>query len=683
MSIDLRGVRNFGIMAHIDAGKTTFTERILFYTGKLHNTGEVHEGTATMDWMPQEQERGITITSAATSTKWISLYGEKINFNIIDTPGHIDFTAEVERSLRVLDGMVLLLDASAGVESQTKIIWNQANFYRLPRLIFCNKMDKPGSNYWDCSKSLITQLNIKPLLIQIPIGHEEKFIGIIDLINMKANYWSVNEKGNKWLTTNIPHQYKQMAKDYLDRLIIDVIELDRKMFNCYINGSIVIATKLISLIRLATISGNAYPLMCGSAFKNKAIQPILDAIVNYLPSPDDVKPVANIIGVNQPYRFSNCREPITLLVFKIVSDIYVGSLSYVRIYSGSISLGSVVYNARTKQKERIIKILKMHANSRTELDIAYFGDIIAIAGLRTVITGDTLCCVTTPIILNTINFPSPVIHIALEPKTKADQDKIIIVLNKFCLEDPTLNYKLNINTGQIILAGMGELHLDIIIERINREHNLSVNAGKPQVSYKETIANNCLEEYTHKKQTGGAGQYAKVKILFELNTKDEFEFCSKITGGSIPKEYIPAIKKGLEEAILCGPVYGYPIIRLKAILLDGDYHSVDSSSLAFEIAAKQCLKQAMHNTGICILEPTMKVEVCTPDQFIGSVISDLSARHGQIISQISSDKITTIIANVPLANMFKFIDILRSLTKGQGNYFMKFNNYEQLAIKTI
>ncbi|MFP3037975.1 MAG: elongation factor G [Candidatus Hodgkinia cicadicola] len=682
--MNLRNIRNFGIMAHIDAGKTTFTERLLFYTGKLHCTGEVHNGTAVMDWMTQEQERGITITSAATSTRWNSPIIGEAYFNIIDTPGHVDFTAEVERSLRVLDGAIIVLDASAGVEPQTEMIWRQANKYMIPRIVFCNKMDKLGSDYFASANSLSSKLSAKPLLLQIPIGHDVSFCGVIDLVKMTALYWNVDDKGIKWSCSDIPQNLREFANKQREDLINNIVELEQKALNDYLNNKPIEANYLISLIRLATISGKVFPVLCGSAFKNKAIQPALDAIINYLPSPDEVLPVEDVSNRDtqsqnhQVLRFPSCLEPLSMLVFKIVSDVYLGSLSYVRIYSGVVNNGDVIINSRNGQKEKVVKILKMHANYRTELKMVSSGDIVAIAGFKTVITGDTLCSMNHSISLNSIDFPAPVIQIALEPQTKVDQEKIVSILDKFILEDPTLSFNIDVESGQIILSGMGELHLDIVIDRIYREYNLVVKKGKPQVAYRETIVCKCVEEYVHKKQTGGAGQFAKVKILFEPNDKDEFVFVSKIVGGAIPKEFIPSIKKGLESIISSGLALGYPMIRIKATLIDGAFHSVDSSALAFEIAAKQCFRQAILNVGARILEPIMRVEVCVPDEYIGNIICDLSARKGHILDQISSIGYTTLIANVPLANMFKYIDTVRSLSKGRGNYFMRFNNYSEL-----
>ena len=666
-------------MAHIDAGKTTFTERLLFITGKQHNIGEVHDGNTTMDWMIQEQERGITITSAATSTSWKTILFDNVRFNIIDTPGHIDFTAEVEKSLRVLDGIVIILDASVGVESQTETIWKQANKYSIPRIIFCNKMDKIGSDYFISSNSLIDKLFIKPLLLQIPIGTQSEFKGIIDIVNMKALYWDQDDRNLTCRITDIPNEYKDVVNKQRKILIDSIIELGHNKIRTCLRCNRLNNHSLISLIRLATVSGKAFPIMCGSAFKNKAIQPVLDAIVNYLPSPDDKQPVEDSSLTNKLIlRFPSNSEPTSMLIFKIMSDIYSGYLYFVRIYSGSIKQGAVVYNIRNNSEEKIIKLLKMHANFRTELNHANPGDIISICGIKNSITGDTLCDITSPISLFAIKFPTPVICVAIEPDTEQNQEKLINILDKYGLEDPTLSFKINKESGQIMLSGMGELHLDIIIDRISREHNLILKSNKPQVAYKEMLLDKCIEEYTHRKQTGGAGQFAKVKMLFEPTHKDEFEFISKITGGSIPKEYIPGIKKGLESAITSGPALGYPIIRLKVTLIDGEHHDVDSSILAFEIAAKQCLRQAVQRVGVCILEPIMRIEISVPDIYLGDVTNDLKGRGGHITNQTSFNKTVIIKAKISLENTFKYIGTLRSLTKGTGTYFIEFDNYSKL-----
>ncbi|XXM93265.1 MAG: elongation factor G [Candidatus Hodgkinia cicadicola] len=677
--ISFRNYRNFGIMAHIDAGKTTITERLLFYAGKLHKTGEVHEGTAAMDWMPQEQERGITITSAATTVFWSSTAGTRTQLNVIDTPGHIDFTAEVERSIRVLDGAVVVLDANAGVEPQTEAVWKQADRYKLPRLVFCNKMDKPGANYSLCANSLAKRLNAKLLLLQTPIGQEAEFKGIIDIVSARALYWTLDLKGVSWVDADVPKDKLKCVKLLREEVINSVVDLDSRSVDLYLKQGNLSVLQLKSLIRLATISGKAFPVLCGSAFKNKAIQPLLASIIDYLPSPDDVPPVKGVSSqVNNSLfevRFACYCQPLCALAFKIVADVYVGSLTYIRVYSGALSQGEVVYNPRSKQKEKIVKLLRMHANMRTEIAHAGVGEIVAIAGLKSVVTGDTLCNIGASLMLSAIPFPLPVIQIAIEPLNKLDQEKLALVLDKYLLEDPTLRADINTISGQITLSGMGELHLDIVVDRIRREHSLALKTGQPQVAYKETISRALTEEYTHKKQTGGAGQYAKVKIAFEPNAKDEFEFASKIVGGAIPKEYIPGVRKGLESVLMCGPTTGYPMIRIKATLIDGGFHEVDSSALAFEIAAKQCFKKAVTAAGACVLEPVMHIEVDAPDEHVGGIIADLSGRRGHVLEQRSDSGHSVVFALVPLANMFKYIDVLRSLSKGRASYSMRFNHY--------
>ncbi|AUG34158.1 Elongation factor G [Candidatus Hodgkinia cicadicola] len=677
--VSFRNYRNFGIMAHIDAGKTTITERLLFYTGKLHKTGEVHEGTAAMDWMPQEQERGITITSAATTVFWNDACGARTQLNIIDTPGHIDFTAEVERSIRVLDGAVVVLDANAGVEPQTEAVWRQADKYNLPRLVFCNKMDKLGADYRLCADSLVERLNARLLPLQLPIGQENEFSGVIDIVNMRALYWTVDLKGLHWINTDIPESELERAKLLREQIINSVADLDHRGIDLYLKQSELNTSQLKSLIRLATTTGKAFPVLCGSAFKNKAIQSLLTAIVDYLPSPDDVPPVEGIGATDldgpSEVRFACYYQPVCALAFKIVADVYVGSLTYVRVYSGVLIQGDIVYNARAKQKEKVVKLLKMHANSRTETSYAGVGEIVAVAGLKATATGDTLCDADTNLMLSAISFPLPVIQIAIEAQNKLDQEKLALILDKYLLEDPTLHADVNNASGQVVISGMGELHLDVIVDRIRREHALVLKTGQPQVAYKETIMCQRTEEYTHKKQTGGAGQYAKVKIAFEPNLRDEFEFVSKIVGGAIPKEYIPGVKKGLESVLACGPTTGHPMIRIKATLIDGSFHEVDSSALAFEIAARQCFKQAVYSAGTRVLEPVMLVEVDTPDEYANNIVSDLSGRRGHVLEQVSNLGHTAVSALVPLINVFKYIDILRSLSKGRASYSMRFDHY--------
>ncbi|MFP3039096.1 MAG: elongation factor G [Candidatus Hodgkinia cicadicola] len=669
--------RNFGIMAHIDAGKTTITERLLFYAGKLHSLGEVHEGTAAMDWMEQEQERGITITSAATSFRWQSKDFGYANLTIIDTPGHIDFTAEVERSLRILDGAVVVLDAAAGVEPQTEAVWNQANRYGLARLIFCNKMDKHGADYDLCLEALRTKLKARVLPVQIPIIVDCEFVGIIDVINMLALFWDNKAPFHGIRKSTIPTEFITKAKQVREKLINSIAECDIAAMTFYLRSGFLDSRKLIGLIRLATMSGEVYPVLCGSALKNKALQPLLDAIVNFLPSPDDVPPALKYDGTD--IRFANCFDALTALVFKITSDDYVNNLIYTRVYAGTILKGNVVVNSRTREVEKVIKIFKMHANVRSEVNFAVTGDIIAIAGPKEVITGDTLCDVSKPIDLLKMKFPVPVIQVALEPQTKSDQDKLISTLMKLVSEDPTLSFSTSLHSGQIILAGMGELHLEVIVDRITREYSMKVKTSSPQVAYRETIAQARVEEYTHKKQSGGSGQFAKVKIMFSQIDSAEFEFESKLIGGAIPKEFIPGVKRGLEEAFACGPASGFPVIKIKAILMDGEYHEVDSSMMAFEIAAKLCYKQAVANAGAFILEPVMRLEVITPNDCVGSVVCDLIARRSQVLLQTIALNVVTIICLTPLALLFRYIDNLRSLSKGRATYSMNFECYSNLA----
>ncbi|MGP1918480.1 MAG: elongation factor G [Candidatus Hodgkinia cicadicola] len=676
--IKISSRRNFGIMAHIDAGKTTVTERLLFYSGRLHSLGEVHEGTAAMDWMEQEQERGITITSASTSFRWQSEGFGSANLNIIDTPGHIDFTAEVERSLRVLDGAVIVLDATAGVEPQTEAVWNQVNRYGLAKLIFCNKMDKFGSDYDLCLETLRTKLNAFVLPIQIPIIINHEFVGVIDIINMLAMFWDCKTSPHKLRKLPIPAEFVIKANQVRERLINLIIERDAAAMTSYLQTGCIESKHLIGLIRLATIAGEMCPVLCGSAFKNKALQPLLDAIVNFLPSPDDVPPALNYDGTD--FRFANCSDALTAIVFKITNDDYVNNLSYTRIYAGVIFKGNVVLNSRTKEIEKVIKIFKMHANIRSEVSFAVAGDIVAVAGLKKIITGDTLCDISKPIDLFKMQFPVPVIQIALEPETNSDQEKLILALKKLVSEDPTLSFNTSSQSGQIILAGMGELHLEVTIDRITREYSFKIKTTPPQVAYKETIARTVVEEYTHKKQSGGSGQFAKVKIMFSQIAFMEHEFESKLTGGVIPKEFIPSVKRGLEEAFACGPASGFPVIKIKATLIDGDYHEVDSSTTAFEIAAKLCYKQAITNAGAIILEPTMRLEVITPSDCVSSVICDLITRRSQILLQtIDGINVTAITCLTPLALLFKYIDSLRSLSKGRATYSMKFECYSALG----
>ncbi|AJY47434.1 elongation factor G [Martelella endophytica] len=669
--------RNFGIMAHIDAGKTTTTERILFYTGKSHKIGEVHDGAATMDWMEQEQERGITITSAATTTFWQGRDGKKRRFNIIDTPGHVDFTIEVERSLRVLDGAVALLDANAGVEPQTETVWRQADKYNVPRMIFCNKMDKIGADFYRSVSMVKSRLGAIPVVIQLPIGAENDFAGVIDLIEMKALVWDGEHLGAQWDVTDIPADMKEKAEEYRELMIETIVEVDEAAMEAYLEGEMPDNDKIRQLIRRGTIDVQFFPMLCGSAFKNKGVQPLLDAVVDFLPSPIDIPAIKGIDVKTEGEieRHADDEEPLSMLAFKIMNDPFVGSLTFCRVYSGTIEKGSSVMNTVKEKRERVGRMLQMHSNSRSDIDVAYAGDIVALAGLKETTTGDTLCDPLKQVILERMEFPEPVIQIAIEPKTKGDQEKMGLALNRLAAEDPSFRVKTDEESGQTIIAGMGELHLDILVDRMKREFKVEANVGAPQVAYRETITAAHEEDYTHKKQSGGSGQFARVKILFEPNPDgEEFVFESKIVGGSVPKEYIPGVQKGIESVLSSGPLAGFPMLGIKATLLDGAYHDVDSSVLAFEIAARACFREAARKAGAQLLEPIMDVEVVTPEDYVGDVIGDLNSRRGQIQGQESRGNAVVIEAQVPLANMFKYVDNLRSMSQGRAQYSMVFDH---------
>ncbi|PRX07324.1 UNVERIFIED_ORG: translation elongation factor 2 (EF-2/EF-G) [Martelella mediterranea] len=669
--------RNFGIMAHIDAGKTTTTERILFYTGKSHKIGEVHDGAATMDWMEQEQERGITITSAATTTFWEGRDGKKRRFNIIDTPGHVDFTIEVERSLRVLDGAVALLDANAGVEPQTETVWRQADKYNVPRMIFCNKMDKIGADFYRSVDMVKSRLGAIPVVIQLPIGAENDFAGVIDLIEMKALVWDGEHLGAQWDITDIPADMKEKAEEWRETMIETIVEVDEAAMEAYLEGEMPSNDKIRELIRKGTIGVQFYPMLCGSAFKNKGVQPLLDAVVDFLPSPIDIESIKGIDVKTEAdiARHADDNEPLSMLAFKIMNDPFVGSLTFCRVYSGTIEKGSSVMNTVKEKRERVGRMLQMHSNSRSDIEIAYAGDIVALAGLKETTTGDTLCDPLKPVILERMEFPEPVIRIAIEPKTKADQEKMGIALNRLAAEDPSFRVFSDEESGQTIIAGMGELHLDILVDRMKREFKVEANVGAPQVAYRETITQAHEEDYTHKKQSGGSGQFARVKIIFEPNPDGEdFVFESKIVGGSVPKEYIPGVQKGIESVLSSGPLAGFPMLGIKATLIDGAYHDVDSSVLAFEIASRACFREAARKAGAQLLEPVMKVEVVTPEDYVGDVIGDLNSRRGQIQGQEPRGNATVIDAQVPLANMFKYVDTLRSMSQGRAQYSMVFDH---------
>ena len=668
--------RNFGIMAHIDAGKTTTTERILYYTGKSHKIGEVHDGAATMDWMEQEQERGITITSAATTAFW----NEK-RLNIIDTPGHVDFTIEVERSLRVLDGAVALLDANAGVEPQTETVWRQADKYNVPRMIFVNKMDKLGADFDRCCEMIKSRLGATPLVMQLNIGAESEFAGVVDLLKMKALIWQSENLGAAWDVVDIPAELADRAQEMRDALIETAVEIDEEAMEAYLEGEEPSFEKIQQLIRKGTINGDFVPVFCGSAFKNKGVQPLLDAVVDYLPSPVEVPAIKGIDPKTEgeAVRKSSDEEPLSILAFKIANDPFVGSLTFCRIYSGVLNKGVSLLNTVKDKKERVGRMMQMHSNSREDIDVAYAGDIVAIAGLKDTTTGDTLCDPLKPVILERMEFPEPVIEIAVEPKTKGDQEKMGLALNRLAAEDPSFRVKTDEESGQTIIAGMGELHLDILVDRMKREFKVEANIGAPQVAYRETITKTADVDYTHKKQSGGSGQFARIKITIEPAEPNEgFVFESKIVGGNVPKEYIPGVSKGIESVMSSGPLAGFPMLDIKATLTDGAYHDVDSSVLAFEIAGRAGFREGISKAGPKLLEPVMKVEVVTPEDYMGDVIGDLNSRRGQIAGTENRGIVTVITAMVPLANMFGYVNNLRSMSQGRAQYSMVFDHYEQV-----
>ncbi|MBO0905357.1 elongation factor G [Jiella sonneratiae] len=671
--------RNFGIMAHIDAGKTTTTERILFYTGKSHKIGEVHDGAATMDWMEQEQERGITITSAATTTFWQGRDGKKRRFNIIDTPGHVDFTIEVERSLRVLDGAIALLDANAGVEPQTETVWRQADKYRVPRMIFVNKMDKIGADFFRCVEMIKSRLGARPIVIQLPIGAESELKGVIDLIEMKALVWRDETLGAQWDVLEIPEDLKAQAEEYREAMIEAAVEIDEPAMEKYLEGEMPSNDELRRLIRKGTCDVWFTPVLCGSAFKNKGVQPLLDAVVDFLPSPVEVHAIKGIDPKTEQeiIRKSSDEEPLSMLAFKIMNDPFVGSLTFARIYSGVLTKGSSLQNTVKEKKERIGRMLQMHSNSREDIEEAYAGDIVALAGLKDTTTGDTLCDPLKPVILERMEFPDPVIEIAIEPKTKADQEKMGLALNRLAAEDPSFRVKTDEESGQTIIAGMGELHLDILVDRMKREFKVEANVGAPQVAYRETITRRAEVDYTHKKQTGGTGQFARVKMTFEpAEIGEGFTFESKIVGGSVPKEYVPGVEKGIKSVMTSGPLAGFPMVDIKAELIDGAFHDVDSSVLAFEIASRAGFREAIQKAGPRLLEPVMKVEVVTPEDYVGDVIGDLNSRRGQIQGTEPRGIAQVVNAMVPLANMFGYVNTLRSMSQGRAQYTMLFDHYE-------
>jgi elongation factor G len=667
--------RNFGIMAHIDAGKTTTTERVLYYTGKSHKMGEVHEGAATMDWMEQEQERGITITSAATTAQW---NGKRLN--IIDTPGHVDFTIEVERSLRVLDGAVCVLDSNQGVEPQTETVWRQGDRYKVPRIVFCNKMDKTGADFFQCLKDIVDRLGAKPVAIQLPIGAEAQFKGIIDLVRMVGVVWDEETLGAKYHDIEIPAELLDQAKEYREKLVEAAVELDDDAMTAYLEGKEPDVATLKRLIRKATISGAFFPILCGSAFKNKGVQPLLDAVVDYLPSPVDVPPVKGVdLKGNEVERHASDTEPMALLAFKIMDDPFVGTITFCRIYSGKLESSTGVMNSTKDRKERVGRMLLMHANNREDIKEAFAGDIVALAGLKEVRTGDTLCDPQKPVILEKMEFPEPVIEIAIEPKSKADQEKLGVALAKLVAEDPSFRVHTDQESGQTIIKGMGELHLDIKVDILKRTYKVDANIGAPQVAYREKITRAAPVDYTHKKQTGGHGQFARIKIIAEPSEPGAgFVFENEIVGGSVPREFFPAVEKGLEGSLGSGVLAGFPVVDIKVSLVDGASHDVDSSAMAFEICARAAMREALQKGGPVLLEPIMKVEVVTPEDYTGSVIGDLNSRRGQIQGQDMRGNANVINAMVPLANMFSYVNNLRSMSQGRATFTMQFDHYAEV-----
>jgi elongation factor G len=676
---DLAKVRNIGIMAHIDAGKTTTTERILFYTGINYKIGEVHDGAATMDWMPQEQERGITITSAATTTSWLDH-----TINIIDTPGHVDFTVEVERSLRVLDGAVAVFDAVAGVEPQSETVWRQADKYDVPRICFVNKMDRVGAEFHRCVEMIVTRLGATPAVVQLPWGVEADFRGVIDLIRMRALLWTTEGKGDKYDVVDIPADHADAAREWRDKLLETVAENDDDMMEMYLSGEEPTEEQLVAAIRRATLASAITPVLCGTAFKNKGVQPMLDAIVDFLPSPMDVPSIKGHAVGNEDQvveRHADPDEPFSALAFKIMADPHLGKLTYIRIYSGTLETGTPVLNSIKGRKERIGKIYQMHANKREERPSAVAGAIVAVMGLKDTTTGDTLCDPAKPVILESMTFPAPVINVAIEPKTKGDQEKLGTAIQRLAEEDPTFQVRTDEETGQTIIAGMGELHLEVLVDRMRREFKVEANIGRPQVAYRETVRKQVDKvEYTHKKQTGGSGQFARVIINLGPTGGDGggYEFENKVTGGRIPREYIPSVDAGCQEAAEFGVLAGFPMVDVKVTLTDGSYHEVDSSELAFKIAGSMAFKKAAALASPVLLEPVMDVEVITPEDYMGDVIGDLNSRRGQIQAMEERSGARVVKALVPLSEMFGYVGDLRSRTQGRANYSMQFDSYAEV-----
>jgi elongation factor G len=692
----LERYRNFGIMAHIDAGKTTTTERILYYTGKSHKIGEVHDGAATMDWMEQEQERGITITSAATTTFWFRTedgvtpsegYGAdpteaKFRFNIIDTPGHVDFTIEVERSLAVLDGAVAVLDANAGVEPQTETVWRQADRYKVPRIVFVNKMDKIGADFFNCVRMIQDRTGAQPLPVQLPIGAEDQLEGIIDLLTMEEWTWKGEDLGASWTRQPVRDALKEQAEEWRGKLIELAVEQDDTVMEAYLEGEEPDVDTLHRLIRKGTLSMSFVPVLCGSAFKNKGVQPLLNAVIDYLPGPLDVPPYMGFSPDDETEtrnieRRPGDDQPFAGLAFKIMNDPFVGSLTFTRVYSGKMAKGDSVMNSTKGKRERIGRMMMMHSNSREEIDWAGSGDIIALAGLKETTTGDTLCDVQKQVVLETMTFPEPVIEIAVEPKTKADQEKMSQGLARLAAEDPSFRVETDIESGQTIMKGMGELHLDILVDRLKREFKVEANIGAPQVAYRETVSHKADIDYTHKKQSGGSGQFARVKMeIMPTEPGEGYSFESRIVGGTVPKEYVPGVEKGIRSVMDSGPLAGFPVIDFKVALVDGAYHDVDSSVLAFEIAARAAMREGLKKAGVKLLEPIMKVEVVTPEDYTGGIIGDLTSRRGMVQGQDTRGNAIVINAFVPLANMFGYINTLRSMSSGRAQFTMQFDHYE-------
>ncbi|MEC8005928.1 MAG: elongation factor G [Pseudomonadota bacterium] len=672
----LERYRNIGIMAHIDAGKTTTTERILYYTGKSYKIGEVHDGNATMDWMEQEQERGITITSAATTTFW-----RDNRINIIDTPGHVDFTIEVERSLRVLDGAVAVFDSVAGVEPQSETVWRQADKYNVPRMCFINKMDRIGADFYRCVDMIVDRLGSTPLVMQLPIGSEADFVGVVDLIEMKAVRWLEESLGAKFEVVDIPDDLKEKAEEYRATLVETAVEQDDDAMEAYLEGQEPSAEVLKACIRTGTLSGAFVPVLCGSAFKNKGVQPLLDAVVDFMPSPLDIGATQGVLPESDEVveRSPSDGEPFSALAFKVMNDPFVGTLTFARIYSGVLESGTTIINTVKGNRERIGRMLLMHSNSREEIKEAHAGDIVALVGLKGTTTGDTLCTPLKPVILERMEFPDPVIEVAVEPKTKGDQEKLGVALARLAAEDPSFRVSSDEESGQTVIKGMGELHLEIIVDRMKREFKVDANVGAPQVAYRETISKPTDIDYTHKKQTGGSGQFARIKLTFQPQEPGEgYLFENTVVGGSVPKEYVPGVEKGLLDAQASGVLAGFPVIDFKVTLTDGASHDVDSSVMAFEIAARAAFKEAVQKAGPRLLEPVMRVEVVTPEDYMGDIIGDLNSRRGNVSGMDQRGNARVINAMVPLANMFGYVNNLRSMSQGRAQYTMHFDHYAQV-----